>query len=154
MDQAVPGRPELDPADPASAAGAAELLATAERLRRAVRDGGSWVYVSWLVGMAVATAMFLAALAVSASDAAILVVSAAFAVCVAGLGLGLLPRARVNRAGFSRRFALAVVGWGALFAAAVVVGLYAFRGEPAFWLPAAVVVALPLVLGARAEAAA
>jgi hypothetical protein len=134
-------------------ADAADLVATAERMERAVRDGSTWVYVSWLVGMAVATLMYLTGLGVLGSDdRSTLVFSLAFGVCVAGLSIGLLPRARVSRAGFSRRWALAVVGWGVVYAAAMFIGLFFFRGELAFWLPAAVAAALPLVLGARAEA--
>lgn len=131
---------------------AADLVATAERLQRAVRDGASWVYVSWLAGLAVANTMYLTGLGVAGHhDPSVLVVSLAFGVCVAGLSLGLLPRARVSSAGFPRRLAAAMVGWAVVFAVLITVGLLFFRGELAFWLPAAVVVALPLVLGVRAE---
>ena len=131
---------------------AAHLVATAERLGRAVRDGSSWRYVAWLTGMAAADVGYLAALGVADADPDVLVVSLAFVASVAGLSLGLLPGARASSAGFSRRWVTAVAAWGALYAVALVVGLLAFRAEPAFWLPAAVVTALPLVLGARAEA--
>jgi hypothetical protein len=149
MNQSAPGDPELDPT------AAADLLATADRLQRAVHDGGgSWVYVSWLVGMAVATAMYLSGLGVADTDRSVLVISVVFGVCVAGLSLGLLPRARASRVGFPRRWVASVVGWGVLYAASMLLGLLFFRAEPAFWLPAAALSALPLVLGARAEAAA
>lgn len=131
---------------------AANLVATAERLQNAVR-GASWVHVSWLVGWAVASFMYLTALgAIGYRDnRAVLVVSLAFGVCAVGLCVGLLPRAKVIRVGFGRRWTLAVAGWGVLYAVTMIVGLLVFRGELAFWLPMAVLSSVPLVLGARAE---
>jgi hypothetical protein len=131
---------------------AADLVASADRIGRAVRAGASWHHVTWLTGMAVADALYLAGLGTAADDRAVLVLSLAFAACVAALSVGALPGARVTKAGFPRRWVAAVVGWGVLFGAAMWVGLLLFRGEPAFWLVAAPVTALPLVLGARAEA--
>lgn len=131
---------------------AEELIATADRLGRAVRDGSSWRYVSWLAGTAVANLMYLTALGVVGTDTAVLVISAAFGVCLLGLSLALLPGVRVNKAGFSRRWIAAVVGWGVAYALTMGLGVVFFRGELAFWLPAAAISTLPLVLGARAEA--
>jgi hypothetical protein len=46
----------------------------------------------------------------------------------------------------------ALASWGAVFAVVVVLGLPVLRGEPLFWFPASLVAAVPLVVGARAEA--
>ncbi len=131
---------------------AAGLVATADRLEATVRGAAGWRYIAWLTGMAVATLQYGVGLGVAATDdRAGLGLSAAFGACVAVLSLTLLPGARVNRPGFGTRWVRAVVPWGMLFAAMMVLGLLVFRGEVGFWLPAAVLTALPLALGARAE---
>ncbi len=131
---------------------AADLLGTVDRVHARVRGAASWRYVGWLSGMAVATVMYLAAMGLVGSDTEVLVLSIPFAVCVAGLSVTLLPGSRVSSTGFARRWITALVSWGVLYAASLVIGLSFFRGVVAFWLPAAIVTALPLVLGARAEA--
>lgn len=131
---------------------AAEMVATADRLRRAVRDESSWRYVCWLAAMAPTTLLYLVGLAVVRTDTDALVISGVFGACVFGLAVALLPGVRVNKAGFPRRWVTAMVAWGIAFAVTMVLGLLLFRGELAFWLPAAVITALPLALGARAEA--
>ncbi len=55
-------------------------------------------------------------------------------------------RQRVVLRGNTRRSLLAFGGWGVLYGAAPLVGLLRYPQRPAFWLPAAVIVALPLVL--------
>lgn len=48
-----------------------------------------------------------------------------------------------------------MLAWGATYGTCMAVGLIAFRAEPAFWVPAAVVTTLPLTVGAlRANAGA
>ncbi len=55
-------------------------------------------------------------------------------------------------AGWGRLHVTAFVTWGLLWAATAVVGLYLFKGEPAFWLPAAVLDASPFfVVGVLAR---
>ena len=131
---------------------AAGLVATADRLQATVRGAAGWRYVAWLTGMAVATVQYGTALGVvGTDDRSGLVVSGAFLACVALLSVTLLPGARVNRPGFATRWVRAVVTWGLLFAATMVLGLLVFPGELRFWLPAAVLTALPLPLGAGAE---
>ena len=131
---------------------AAALVGTADRMSSAVRGAASWRYVAWLTGMAVATVMYLVAMGLVDGDTEVLVLSVPFAASVAVLSVALLPGSRVSTVGFGRRWVGAVVGWGLLYAASMLLGLLVFRGEVAFWLPAAFVTALPLVLGARAEA--
>lgn len=57
-------------------------------------------------------------------------------------------RQRVVLRGHKRRSFLSFGGWGVLYGITLVVGVYAFPGQPAFWLPAAAITAIPLVLGA------
>lgn len=70
---------------------------------------------------------------------------------------GILLWARRQRAtltGTGRRVALSFIGMGLLYVAVLVVGVNRFQGEPAHWIPAAVVVAAPMFFGAWREACA
>lgn len=128
------------------------MVADVERIGTTVRTADAWRYVAWLVGMAVATAMYLTGLGVSGHDDTLVVAtSGVFALCVAVLSVGLLPGSRVLSAGLGRRWTVALLGWAALLAAVMALGLLVWRGELAFWIPGAVLAALPLALGARAE---
>ncbi len=50
--------------------------------------------------------------------------------------------------GHKRRSILAFGGWGVLYGATLLVGEYLFPGEPGFWVLAAAITAVPLVLAA------
>jgi hypothetical protein len=70
------------------------------------------------------------------------------------LVLGMLiwaRRQRAVRAGIGRRVGLYFAGSGVLYAAALVLGIYRFRGEPVYWIVAALVVAAPMIAGAWRE---
>lgn len=55
-------------------------------------------------------------------------------------------RQRVILRGHKRRSALAFGGWGLLYGLTLFVGVYVFNDQPAFWLPASLITAVPLVL--------
>jgi len=55
-------------------------------------------------------------------------------------------RQRVILRGHKRRSFVAFGGWGVLYGATLLVGEYLFAGQPAFWVPAAVITSVPLVL--------
>jgi len=57
-------------------------------------------------------------------------------------------RQHVVLRGHKRRSFLAFGGWGVLYGATLLVGVYLFPGQPGFWVPAAVITPVPLVLGA------
>lgn len=55
-------------------------------------------------------------------------------------------RQRVVLRSNKRRTVVAFGGWAVLYVAALLLGLRFFPGRPAFWVPAALVAAIPLVL--------
>lgn len=57
-------------------------------------------------------------------------------------------RQRVILRGQKRRSVLAFGGWGALYGGTLLLGIYPFEGQPAFWVTAAVITVMPLVAGA------
>ena len=60
-------------------------------------------------------------------------------------------RQRASVAGIGRRVAPYWIVSGLLYLAALVVGVNRFHGEPSYWIPAAVVVGAPLIVGAWRE---
>jgi hypothetical protein len=140
--------------DPYTTSGiAADYLATDARMQAAVRSAGGR-YAGWLVAFAATNLVYLTGVGLLREDPPVLWLTAAYLLSVAMLCLGFFWGARITPAGFARRFAGAMVSWAALYALTLVIGLLAFRGQPVFWLPAAIVCAVPLLLGARAEVAA
>lgn len=127
------------------------LLRSTATSAAAVRDIGGNRHAQWLTGHAVAVFSYFAALATADQDVAVLVSSLAYAAALATLSMTLLPGATVSKSGMGHRWLRALLWWGGIYAVCMVAGLSFFRAEPAFWLPAAVVTALPLVLGALRE---
>jgi hypothetical protein len=117
----------------------------------AIRGAGQNRHAQWLTGMATASFMYLVGMGIADADPEVLVVSLGFAAAVAVLCLTLLPTAPVAKSGMKRRWLWSLVTWGLLLAVAMPVGLLVFRAEPLFWAPAALAVALPLVIGAARE---
>ena len=76
-----------------------------------------------------------------------------FATCWPVLMIGMVLRARGQRAAPRGRFR-GVWAWittGILYGVALVVGLSAFEGRVGYWMPAAVIVALPLCVAGWRE---
>ena len=63
-------------------------------------------------------------------------------------------RQPVSRSGKSRRHRWVIATWALAWAAVVVPGSVWFRGNPAWWVPGALVMALPALVAWRREAAA
>lgn len=55
-------------------------------------------------------------------------------------------RQPVSRAGFGRRFGLLIAGWTVLWAAVVIPGSIWFHGNPVWWIPGALITALPALV--------
>lgn len=96
--------------------------------------------------------MYLTGVGVSTADEPVVWLTVAYLIATAGITVSFLAGVRMTPVGFSRRWAGALVAWGALFAAVLVPGLLFLRGEPLFWFAGALLCAVPLVVGARAEA--
>ena len=127
------------------------LLGSSTSAAAAIRGAGQNRHAQWLTGMATASFMYLVAMGIAATDPDVLVASLAFAFAVAALCLTLLPTAPVAKSGMKRRWLRSLIAWGLLFGIAMPVGLVVFRAEPLYWAPAALVVALPLAIGAAKE---
>ena len=139
----------MSPPEPGPAV-AADYLATDARMAAAVR-AASLRYVGWLLAFAALNVMYLTALGLHTEDGPVGWLTGAYVLCTAGLTVSFLAGVRLTSVGFERRWVRALVTWSAVFSVVLVVGLLLFRGQPAFWFPASLVCAVPLVWGARAE---
>lgn len=129
---------------------AAAALDRARKLSSTVRDGTRW-YVGYQLIYGCASAAQL--LSVGLLDRPYGVAIGSSLLCVAVVGLGVYAgRQRVARRGFGWRLGVMLASWGLLFGAVMIPGTVCFPGVLAWWVPGAVVVALPGLIGAYLEA--
>lgn len=127
------------------------LLRSSASAASAVREIAGNRHGQWLACHAAATFLYFTAMGIADDDTEVGIASWAFGLVLAVMFVALLRGARVAKAGFGRRWVTAMVTWGVLYSAGMVVGGFVYPGEPRFWLPAGVVAALPLVIGAWRE---
>ncbi|MFF7727751.1 hypothetical protein [Streptomyces sp. NPDC008001] len=128
------------------ATAAAAALARAQILDSAVRDRSRWFARYQLVFGFMAAAAVLGSSLIDGPGAAI-TFGVLWAAAVSALGL-YGARQPVNRRGLTRRHHTMIALWGLLHAAVITPGTIWFRGDPAWWVSGAVVVALPWLIGA------
>ncbi|WP_400999305.1 hypothetical protein [Agromyces sp. GXQ0307] len=139
-----------DAPDPSTAA--AQLREAAAAGRR-VSVEGSASASAWLTGLAAASALYLFTLGWfdRTDEAQILGTSLAFAAVLGALTVVHLRGMRAASLGFTRRFGIAVAGWGAAFAVGLTLGLLVFPASPAYFAIAAIVTATPPLVGSLRE---
>ncbi|WP_353816262.1 hypothetical protein [Agromyces sp. SYSU T00266] len=140
-------------ADLPEPADAAAFVREAEAAVRRVAVQGSASASAWLTGLAAASGMYLFALGWydRSDEGPILALSIAFAATLGILSVLHLRRMRAASLGFSRRFGLAVGGWGAVFGISLTLGLLAFPGSPVYFAIAAIATATPPLWGSLRE---
>ena len=84
-------------------------------------------------------------------EAPILALSLAFGAVLGVLSVVHLRRLRAASLGFSRRFGVAVGGWGAVFAVSLTFGLLLFPASPVYFALAAIATAIPPLVGSLRE---
>lgn len=124
---------------------AERLLTEAGGARERLAGRGRPIRV-YLLGYAVTTLVVFPIVGLAGYPADLIAVGALIAITSA---LGWWAQRRpVTERGGNRRKTLGSIGWVLLYLVAAVIGLELFPGEPGYWIPAAVVVAAPLVLAA------
>lgn len=124
-----------------------ELLERSGRLAAVTRAEASPRPFAWLTAMAALMPMLFMGIGATENEDGILAVALVFAAVVGVLTVALM-RGRAFSVGFRRRFVPAMVFWGAAFGVLLGVGLLVLRGELWYWIPAGIVVALPLAIAA------
>jgi hypothetical protein len=123
---------------------ALDALERAEAVGARVRgQGGS--YLVYAAGYAALSFGLVLALGLLPSPAVTITATAVFVVGAAAL-VGYQIRRPVTPRGFGWLHGSAMAAWGVLYAVTLAAGYAWFPGEPAWWIPAAVVCALPLLV--------
>ncbi|WP_043265556.1 hypothetical protein [Streptomyces sp. CT34] len=129
---------------------AAAALARVEELGSTVRNGGKW-YVRYQVIYGLAAGLVVLSIGLVKHPYGVAVGVGFWCATVAGLSV-YAARQRVSRLGFGRRHAAMIILWGLLYLAVLLPGTFWFKGAAAWWVPGAVVVALPGLIGGYLEA--
>ena len=131
---------------------AAASLSEAERIAVRVRSRTSQNLVAWLVSTAVASTFYLTGVGIAGDDwVGITALSGVLGVSIVSVTAVFLSRLVVGSPAQMRRWRRTVLIWMLVFGAALAVGLPLFPGQLWFWVPVAIVVALPLTVGAVLE---
>lgn len=128
----------------------AAALARARELDATVRSGSMW-YVRYQLIYASAAAVAVFTLGLLSSPAGVAIVTVCWFIVIAALIIYAL-RQPVTRRGFGRRHTFMILAWAVLYQAVLMPGVLWFEGDLRWWLPGAVVVAAPGLVGAYLEA--
>lgn len=129
---------------------AAAALARAQELGSTVREGTRW-YVRYQVIYGCASALVVLAIGLLGKPYGVAIGIGFWCAVIAGLSV-YSARQRVARRGFGRRYAGMIIACGVLYGAVLTPGTIWFPGVAAWWVPGALVVALPGLIGGYLEA--
>lgn len=125
----------------ANAQNAAATLAEADRLAAKMRKDVYAMRVA-MTSLAAATAFGLLVIGLVPSISAI--IAGTVAIIAASVPVSLVgATARARDRAFPRRYLFTIGCWGLLFAAAIFIGMFHFPQMPGFWIPAAILCAIP-----------
>ncbi|WP_159471364.1 hypothetical protein OG879_21885 [Streptomyces caniferus] len=129
---------------------AAAALDRMQKLSSTVRDGTRW-YVRYQLVYGCAAAVLVLFIGLLERPYGVTIGSGLWCVAITGLSV-YAARQRVARRGFGWRHGVMMTCWGLLYGAVLIPGTMWFPGDPAWWVPGALVVALPGLIGAYLEA--
>lgn len=129
---------------------AVAALARAQELRSTVRDGTRW-YAWYQVIYGSATAVTMLCTGLISRPYGVAIGCGVWIAVIVGLSV-YAARQRVTRWGFQRRQASLLIVWGLLYGGVLSAGLIWFPGVAAWWVPGALLVALPGLIGGYLEA--
>lgn len=129
---------------------AVAALARAQELRSTVRDGTKW-YAWYQVIYGIAAAAMVLSIGLISGPYGVAIGSGIWTAVLIGLSV-YAARQRVARWGFQRRHASLLTAWGLLYGGVLSGGLIWFPGVVAWWVPGALLVALPGLIGGYLEA--
>jgi hypothetical protein len=135
---------------PSAAQDAAAALARAQELRSTVKDGTKW-YVRYQVIYGCASAVMVLAIGLLGRPHGVALGIGFWVAVITGLSV-YSARQRVSRVGFGRWHAGLIIAWALLYGAVLVPGMIWFQDAAAWWVPGALVVALPGLIGGYVEA--
>ncbi|MFI5526608.1 hypothetical protein [Streptomyces platensis] len=129
---------------------AAAALARVRELDSTVRKGAKW-YVRYQVLYGCAAAVMVLSIGLLPPPHGVAIGGGLWIATVAGLSVYAV-RQRVARRGFGRRHIGMIMLWALLYLAVLIPGVMWHQGAASWWVPGAVVVALPGLIGGYLEA--
>ncbi|MFF4606986.1 hypothetical protein ACFY12_30170 [Streptomyces sp. NPDC001339] len=136
--------------DSGGASDAAAALARAQELSSKVRDSSRW-YVWYQVIYGCASGLLVLAIGLLDHPYGVAIGITCWCLVIGGLSV-YAARQRVSRRGFGRWHGGLIGTWALLYNAVLIPGCIWFPGVAAWWVPGALVVALPGLIGAYLEA--
>ncbi|MBM4794216.1 hypothetical protein HXP44_19610 [Streptomyces sioyaensis] len=124
-------------------------LARAQELRSTVRDGTKW-YAWYQVIFGGAAAVMVLSIGLISRPYGVAIGCGMWVAVISGLSV-YAARQRVARLGFQRRHASLIIVGGLLYGGVLSAGLIWFPGVVAWWVPGALLVALPGLIGGYLE---
>ena len=125
---------------------ATEALAQAQRLNRETRSAGRW-YVRYLLVYATASFAMASLFGVLGNRWGVWLLTPLWVVVIVVLSTW-SARARTALVGFGRLHAAVIGAWAVLWGVTVIVGSSRYQGQPAWWVPCGVAMAVPCLVGA------
>ncbi|MEU5544939.1 hypothetical protein AB0G85_21475 [Streptomyces sioyaensis] len=132
------------------AVAAVAALAREQELRSTVRDGTKW-YAWYQVTFGSAAAVMVLSIGLISRPYGVAIGCGIWFTVIIGLSI-YAARQRVARLGFQRRHASLIIVWGLLYGGVLSAGLIWFPRVVAWWVPGALLVALPGLIGGYLEA--
>ncbi|MFF8787246.1 hypothetical protein [Streptomyces sp. NPDC015125] len=129
---------------------AAAALDRAQKLSSTVRAGARW-YVWYQLIYGCASAVLVLSIGLLGRPYGVAIGIGLWCATITGLSV-YVARQRVARRGFGVRHGVLIASWGLLYGAVLAPGTIWFPGVLAWWVPGALVVALPGLVGAYLEA--
>lgn len=129
---------------------AAAALARVQELDSTVRKSSKW-YVRYQVLYGCAAAVMVLSIGLLPPPYGVAIGTGFWMATVAGLSFYAV-RQRVSRRGFGRRHIGMIMVWALLYLAVLFPGVMWHQGAASWWVPGAVVVALPGLIGGYLEA--
>ncbi|MFI0908109.1 hypothetical protein ACH4TE_32040 [Streptomyces sioyaensis] len=131
------------------AVAAMAALARAQELGSTVRDGTKW-YAWYQAIFGGAAAVMVLSIGLIGGPYGVGIGCGIWTTVIIGLSV-YAARQRVARLGFQRRHASLIIVWGLLYGGVLSAGLIWFPGVVAWWVPGALLVALPGLIGGYLE---
>ncbi|ANZ16999.1 hypothetical protein ACH4YO_37160 [Streptomyces noursei] len=129
---------------------AAAALARAQELSSMVRKRTAW-YVRYQVVYGCAAGLLVLVIGLVKAPFGPAIGSGGWVATIAALSV-YAARQPVARRGFGRWHGILIGTWALLYSAVLWLGLVFFRGDASWWVPGAVVVSLPGLIGGYLEA--
>ncbi|WP_017602476.1 hypothetical protein [Nocardiopsis alkaliphila] len=118
-----------------------DALEQAQALEKKVRPMGHW-YAVYGIGYGVVSLTLLLSMGLSDSVMGVIVGTSFFALALSLLSLYMVKQP-VKPLHYGKLHTWGIAGWGVIYSLAIVVGMIFFQGEPLWWVPMALLSAIP-----------